>query len=238
MKRLALLVFFFMLCGSIMVNAQETNEGKTQKAQEKVQAVLEKNQQKEMYKAELEVAMLGLRMGAEFSLRNMASIGVEGAQKFGVRYLAGYRFTKRWYVGGIVGVDVTTPFTITRSNVYTTTGSGEVVDGYNYSMTRKDKVYVPVMADVRFYCNVNRVSTYLYTNLGAEFSHSTAGIYLFGVGFDVNTVKAQCLNISLGIGAGSWETTDSEWLGDLAANEEGLRLFNGLAFNLKLGYSF
>lgn len=236
MKRFALLVFCLILGGSIAMNAQELKD-ESQAVDAKVQKVLEKKQQKEMYKAELEVAMHGLRMGAEVSLRNMATIGIEGAQKCGVRYLAGYRFTKRWYVGGIVGVDMTVPFTITRRGVSTITSGGGVEESYNYSMTRKDKVYVPVMADVRFYCNVNRVSTYLYANLGAEFSHSTAGIYLFGLGFDVNTVKAQCLNISLGIGAGSWESTDSEWWGDLAVNE-GLRLYEGLVFNLKLGYAF
>ena len=95
------------------------------------------------------------------------------------------------------------------------------------------------MADVRFYCNVNRVSTYLYTNLGAEFSHSTTGIFLFGLGFDVHTVKDQCVNLSLGVGMGGWETAEGNGLGGLAIDEDpGYGKQSGFAFNLKLGYSF
>lgn len=231
MKRFALLAFCLILGGSIAMNAQEFKDEKSPAVDAKVQKVLEKKQQKEMYKAELEVAMHGLRMGAEYSFRTMGTVGIKGAKKHGVHYLAGYRFTKRWYVGGIVGIDVTTPFTITRS--------GFVEDSYNYSISRKDKVYVPVMADVRFYCNVNRVSTYLYTNLGAEFSHSTAGIYLVGLGFDVHTVKAQCLNISLGVGGGSWESAENNGIGGLMVDEDpGYGKWDGFAFNFKIGYSF
>lgn len=214
-----------------MVNAQETNEVKTQKAQEKVQAVLEKNQQKEMYKAELEVVMHGLRMGGEYSFRPLVGFEGQGVQKHGIHYLAGYRFTKRWYVGGIVGVDVTTPFRIERS--------GYADESLNFSIDRKDKVYVPVMADVRFYCNVNRVSTFLYANVGAEFSHSTAIIGLWGLGLDINTVKAQCVNVRLGIGLGEYESAKGNGIGGLGISADPeYGQYTGFAFNLRLGYSF
>ena len=85
--------------------------GQTSK-EERVQKILEKNQKNELYRAELEDAMLGLRMGGEYSFRTMGLTGTKAAQKHGVHYQIGYRFTKHWYVGGIVGVDLTTPFII------------------------------------------------------------------------------------------------------------------------------
>lgn len=231
MKRFILTAFCLIIGGSIAMNAQNTKAEKELKNQERVQKVLAKKQKTDLYKAEVEAAMHGFRMGGEYSFRTIGTVGVKSAQKHGIHYFAGYRFTKRWYVGGIVGVDVTTPFTIERS--------GWLEESYNYSITRQDKVYVPVMADVRFYCNVNRVSTYLYTNLGAEFSHTTAGIFLFGLGFDIHTIKSQCVNLSFGIGMGSWETAEGNGLGGLALDEDpGYGQYDGFAFNLKLGYAF
>lgn len=231
MKKFIFCVLCLILGSTIAMNGQDAKTEKELKKQERVQQILEKKQQNDLYKAEVEAAMHGLRMGAEYSLRTLGTPGVYGAKKHGVNYLVGYRFTKRWYVGGIVGVAMTTPFTITRS--------GWVEESYNYSITRQDKVYVPVMADVRFYCNVNRVSTYLYTNLGAEFSHTTAGIFLFGLGFDVHTVKSQCVNISLGVGMGSWESADNGGFGGLMIEEDpGYGKYDGFAFNLKVGYAF
>ena len=219
-------IFTVALClmiGGFMAFGQTSKE-------ERVQKILEKNQQKELYRAELEDAMLGFRQGAEYSLRTFGTVGVMGAKKHGFHYLAGYRFTKHWYVGGIVGVDLTTPFTITRE--------GYMDDALNYSIEREDKVYVPVIADVRFYFKPNRVSTYLFTNLGAEFSSSTAGIVLFGLGWDVHTVKDQCVNIGLGVGMGSWESAEGTHMANLDGGNVTYEKCDGFVFNFKLGYSF
>ena len=200
--------------------AQTTNE-------ERVQKILEKNQKQELYRAEIEDAMLGFRQGAEYSYRSFGTVGVMGGNKHGFHYLAGYRFSKHWYVGGIVGIDLTTPFTITRE--------GYVDDRLNYAIEREDKVYVPVIADIRFYFKPKRVSTYLFTNLGAEFSGNTAGIFTFGLGWDVHTIKDQCVNIGLGIGMGSWESADGTHLADYNPHYD---MYDGFVFNFKLGYSF
>lgn len=222
MKKIFTVALCLMIGGSMAF-------GQTSK-EERVQKILEKNQQNELYKAELEDAMLGFRQGAEYSLRTFGTIGVMGAKKHGFHYLAGYRFTKHWYVGGIVGVDLTTPFTITRE--------GYMDDALNYSIEREDKVYVPVIADVRFYFKPKRVSTYLFTNLGAEFSSSTASIVLFGLGWDVHTVKDQCVNVGLGIGMGSWESAEGTHMATLDGGNVAYDKYDGFVFNFKLGYSF
>ena len=222
MKKI-ILITLCLTIGGVMAFGQTSKE-------ERVQKILEKNQQEELYRAELEDAMLGFRQGAEYSLRTFGTIGVMGAQKHGFHYLAGYRFTKHWYVGGIVGVDLTTPFTITRE--------GYMDDALNYSIERKDKVYVPVIADVRFYFKPRRVSTYLFTNLGAEFSSSTAAILLLGLGWDVHTVKDQCVNIGLGVGMGSWETAEGTHMATLDGGNVAYDKYDGFVFNFKLGYSF
>ena len=218
-----ILITLCLTIGGVMAFGQTSKE-------EKVQKILEKNQQQELYRAELEDAMHGFRQGAEYSLRTFGTIGVMGAQKHGFHYLAGYRFTKHWYVGGIVGVDLTTPFTIKRE--------GYMDDALNYSIERKDKVYVPVIADVRFYFKPRRVSTYLFTNLGAEFSSSTAAILLLGLGWDVHTVKDQCVNIGLGVGMGSWETAEGTHMATLDGGNVAYDKCDGFVFNFKLGYSF
>lgn len=212
-----------------MVLFVTTAFGQTTK-EERVQAILNKKQQKEYYKAELQDAMLGFRQGAEYSVRNFSTVGIMGGKKHGFHYLAGYRFTKCWYVGGVVGLDMTTPFTIKRE--------GYMEESYNYSIERKDKIYVPIMADVRCYLNTSRVSTYLYTNLGAEFSHTTAAIALFGLGFDVHTVKDQCVNIGLGIGMGSWESAEGTHMASFGDGNPLYDKYDGFVFNFKIGYSF
>ena len=222
MKKI-ILITLCLTIGGVMAFGQTSKE-------EKVQKILEKNQQQELYRAELEDAMHGFRQGAEYSLRTFGTIGVMGAQKHGFHYLAGYRFTKHWYVGGIVGVDLTTPFTIKRE--------GYMDDALNYSIERKDKVYVPVIADVRFYFKPRRVSTYLFTNLGAEFSSSTAAILLLGLGWDVHTVKDQCVNIALSVGMGSWETAEGTHMATLDGGNVAYDKCDGFVFNFKLGYSF
>ena len=219
MKRFILFALCLVLGGSIAVSAQDSKDAKEIKKQERIQRILEKNEKKAMYKAEVEANMHGLRMGGEYSFRTLAGFEGQGVQKHGIHYLAGYRFTKRWYVGGIVGVDVTTPFKIVRS--------GYADESLNFSIDRKDKVYVPIMADVRFYCNVNRISTFLYANLGAEFSSSTAIIGLWGLGF------------RLGIGLGQYESAKGNGIGGLGLDADpGYGKYTGFAFNLRLGYSF
>lgn len=221
--------FYLFLAIMLLSCTVTTAFGQTTK-EERVQAILDKNQQKELYKAELEDAMHGFRQGVEYSIRNFSTLGVMSAKKHGFHYLAGYRFTKCWYVGGIAGIDITTPFTIKRE--------GYVDESLNYSIERKDKVYVPIMADVRCYLNTNRFSTYLYTNLGAEFSHTTAGIALFGIGGDIHTVKNQCVNISLGIGLGSWESAEGTHMATLDGGDISYEQCDGFVFNFKIGYSF
>ena len=220
--------FTLFLATVLLSCTMSTVYGQTTK-EERVQAILEKKQQKELYKAELEDAMHGFRQGAEYSVRTFGTVGIMGAKKHGLHYLAGYRFTKCWYVGGVVGLDVTTPFTITRS--------GYVDDMYNYSISRKDKIYIPVMADVRCYMNTSRVSSYVYTNFGAEFSSSTAAIALLGLGFDIHTVKDQCVNIGLGLGMGSWESADGTHMLSDDGNPN-YDKYDGFVFNFKIGYSF
>lgn len=226
MKKIILLLAGCMLFSSLALNAEPKD--KTAKTDdEKVQQVLDKKEKRELYSAEVEAATHGLRMGGEYSLRTMGGNLSVGATKHGLHYLAGYRFTRHWYVGGIVGVDLTTPFSFNQSGV-------SVLNEEPTTVNRKDKVYFPVIADVRFYFKPARVSTYLYTNLGAEFSHSTAGIFMFGLGFDIRTVDSQCVNLSLGIGSSQWET----FYRGLGMDEVQYGKKGSFSFNLKLGYMF
>lgn len=215
-----------MTFGSLSLYA-ESNERTAKADDEMVQQILDKKQKRELYSAEVEAATHGLRMGGEYSLRTMGGNQSVGATKHGLHYLAGYRFTRHWYVGGIVGVDLTTPFSFNQSSV-------SVLGEEPTTVNREDKVYVPVMADVRFYFKPARISTYLYTNIGAEFSHSTAGIFMFGLGFDIRTIDSQCVNLSLGIGSSKWET----FYRGIGMDEVQYGMKGSLAFNLKLGYMF
>lgn len=224
MKKVILLMTCCMLFSGLALSA-EPKDKNTKTDDEKVQQILDKKQKRELYSAEVEAATHGLRMGGEYSLRTMGGHLSIGATKHGLHYLAGYRFTRHWYVGGIVGLDLTTPFSFTSWGTEPTT------------VTRKDKVYVPIMADVRFYFKPARVSTYLYTNLGAEFSHTTAGIFMFGLGFDIRTIKSQCVNLSLGIGSSQWETYYKEF-GENGTDAIHYGQKGSFSFNLKVGYMF
>lgn len=223
MKKTILLALCLMFGVSFASFAQTAKE-------QRVQKILEENQRKEIYKAELVDSMRGLRMGGEYSYRSFGTAGAVGANKHGFHYLAGYRFNKRWYLGAITGIDITTPFTVTN------TEEGSFSDeSLNYHIDREDKVYIPLIADIRYYCGINRVSTYLFTNIGAEFSSSTASIFTFGLGWDVHTVKDQCVNIGLGIGMGSWESAETS---HMTTGKPTYELCDGFVFNFKLGYSF
>lgn len=226
MKKIILLLACCMLFSSLALNA-ESKEKPAKVDGEEVQQILDKKKKRELYSAEVEAATHGLRMGGEYSLRTMGGNLSVGAAKHGLHYLAGYRFTRHWYVGGIVGVDLTTPFSFNQLEV-------SKIGEEPITVNRKDKVYVPIMADIRFYFKPARVSTYLYTNLGAEFSHLTAGIFMFGLGFDIRTVDSQCVNLSLGVGSSQWET----FYRGLGSDEVQYGKKGSGSFNLKLGYIF
>ena len=70
MKKIYLFLAVMLLsCTVTTAFGQATKE-------ERVQAILDKNQQKELYKAELEDAMHGFRQGVEYSIRNFGTLGV------------------------------------------------------------------------------------------------------------------------------------------------------------------
>ena len=129
--------FFLMVallcCSSITVFGQ--NNSKSDFAKK----ALDAHEQKIVYRAQLAQDVIGWHMGAEYSLRRMSTLGATPATKHGVHFLGGYRFTKRWYLGGIAGVDVTTPFSIVEDEF--------VMDEYNYEIDRDDKIYGVLMAD-------------------------------------------------------------------------------------------
>ena len=218
--------FFLMVallcCSSITVFGQ--NNSKSDFAKK----ALDAHEQKIVYRAQLAQDVIGWHMGAEYSLRRMSTLGATPATKHGVHFLGGYRFTKRWYLGGIAGVDVTTPFSIVEDEF--------VMDEYNYEIDRDDKIYGVLMADARFYMSIKKVSTYLFTNIGAEYSKDLQKIFTAGLGFDVHTKKSQCVNIGLGVCLGGWYTTDSEMFEN--GGDHGYGPTEGFVFNLKLGYTF
>ena len=221
MKKFAILLITLFSLSSISVHAQE------QQDKELLQNELSKQESKLLYRAKLAEDMKGWRFGADLSYNKIVpSLGEEGVVKYGLHFNAGYRFSRRFYLGAIVGIDMTTPFNIDNSTSFT-----------KEKISRKDKIYVPVMADARFYFNVARVSTFIYGNVGGEFSNNISFTYACGFGLDIHTVKSQCANIKLGIGRGNFETMLIN--GDLFSDEESkYGLTNGLALNIKIGYSF
>ena len=223
MKNIKIFVMATLLCcTSITAFGQDNSESNI------TQAALDAHQQKIVYRAQLAEDVKGWRMGAEYSLRRMFTAGARPATKHGIHFLGGYRFTKRWYVGGIVGIGATTPFTI-ADNEYQD-------DRLNYSISRKDKIYGTLMADARFYMSINKVSTYLFTNFGVEYSKELQKALTIGLGLDVHTTKSQCVNIGLGVGFGTWYSTDSVLF--RTGEDPNLWSTDGFALNLKLGYTF
>lgn len=210
-----------IMAGTVLAFGQTSKE-------ERVQKILERNHQEELFNAQLEDTMLGFHQGIEYSYRSFGTLEIAGAKKNGVHYLAGYRFSRHWYVGGIVGVDVTTPFKIEMRPIW-----GGDAKAY---AKRKDKIYIPAIADIRFYFAPKRVSTFLFANIGAEFSTSTASVTMFGIGWDILTSKYNCVNIGLGLGMGAWESVGEESM--LPDGTFPFELYDGFAFGLKLGYSF
>ena len=225
MKRIILFALIAVFsCTTISVFGQETTKSQL------LQNELNKKEKKLLYRAELVENMLGWRLGGDYSYKTLILGGSIPATKHGLHFTAGYRLTKRWYFGGIIGIDMTTPFDIVRDEY--------VDDDYNFEIPRKDKIYIPVMADIRYYLKVARISTYLYTNLGAEISNKINFAQMYGIGFDVHTVKSQSVNVKLGFGTGCFESANDDCLWDTKENGVGYGVHDGFAFSFKLGYSF
>lgn len=225
MKKFILFLLIAVFSGTtISIFGQETTKSKL------LQDELNKKERKLLYRAELVENMKGWRFGGEYSSKKLVLGGALPATKHGIHFNAGYRLSKRWYLGGIIGVDMTTPFDIVRDDY--------VDDDYNFSIPRKDKIYIPVMADVRYYLKVARISTYLYTNVGTEISNKINFGQMYGLGFDIHTIKSQCVNIKLGFGTSCYESANDDCLWDTKENGVGYGIYDGFAFNFKLGYSF
>ncbi|MBP3496852.1 MAG: hypothetical protein J6K33_03350 [Alistipes sp.] len=225
MKKFRLFLMTALLCCTTTVFAQNND------ANAFAQQALDAHEKKIVYRAQLAKDVVGWRIGAEYSLRRMIAVAGKNATKHGVHFVGGYRFNKRLYLGGIAGIDVTTPFTI-------------VEDGYsnasaNYEVDREDKIYGLIMADARLYMNISRVSTYLFANYGIEYSKELTQNILAGLGFDIHTKKSQSVNIGLGVGMGSCHTTDNGIANDfLHEQDHGYGPLDCFVFNLKLGYTF
>lgn len=225
MKNFRFLLVVALLCTSITAFGQDNSKS------DFAQQALDAHEQKIVYRAQLAKDVVGWRMGAEYSLRRMNTFGVKPATKHGVHFLGGYRFTKRWYLGGIAGIDATTPFTLADN--------GYLEEKYNYEISRDDKIYGVLMADARFYMSIKKVSTYLFTNFGVEYSKDLQKALTIGLGFDVHTTKAQSVNIGLGIGLGGWYSTTDGIIDDLSTDvNHGYGPTEGFVLNLKLGYTF
>lgn len=225
MKKFRLFLLVALLsCTSATVFAQSNESSDFAKQ------ALDAHEKKIVYRAQLAKDVVGWHMGAEYSLRKMVASGAKNATKHGIHFLGGYRFTKRWYLGGIAGVDVTTPFTISENDY--------IDEEDNYSIDREDKVYGLIMADARFYMSVRRVSTYLFANYGVEYSKKLMQTGLVGLGFDIHTKKSQSVNIGLGLGLGSCYSTNDGLYDDLIAKDNGYGPVDCFVFNIKLGYTF
>ncbi len=226
MKKSRFLLFIAFLCCTSF-----TAFGQDNTTNDFAQKALDDHQKKIVYRAQLAQDVVGWHMGAEYSLRRMVLAGAQNATKHGVNFLGGYRFTKRWYLGGIAGINATTPFTIVED--------GYVHDEYNYEIDREDKIYGLIMADARFYTSVKRVSTYLFANGGIEYSKDLQKIVMVGLGFDVQTKKSQSVNIGFGIGLGGCHSAEEGLFRDIAISEDaGYGPVEGFALNFKLGYTF
>lgn len=225
--------FRFLLMATLLCCTSITAFGQNNSKSEFAQQALDAHEQKIVYRAQLAKDVVGWRMGAEYSLRHMLLSGAKDANKHGVNFLGGYRFTKRLYLGGIAGVAATTPFTIVEDQYTDASGNSS---SYNYEIDREDKIYGVLMADVRFYTSVKKVSTYLFVNGGVEYSKELQKIVTFGLGFDVHTKKSQSVNIGLGIGMGGCHSADD---GELRMDDDpGYGPVTGPVLNLKLGYTF
>ena len=226
MKKFRLFLLVVLLsCTSAAVFAQSNESGDFAKQ------ALNEHERKIIYRAQLAKDVVGWRMGAEYSLRKMLVSGGKNATKHGVHFVGGYRFNKRWYLGGIAGIDVTTPFTIVEDEY--------VFADDNYEVDRKDKIYGLIMADARFYMSIKRVSTYLFANYGIEYSKELLQSGLVGLGFDIHTKKSQSVNIGLGLG--SCHTTNDGIIGEILNEKDhgyGYGPADAFVFNLKLGYTF
>lgn len=192
-------VLFLILAiiASVNVYGQQSNDSLNQ-------VLLDKSQKAAIAKMKLVELQHGWQKGVEVSTRGFGTIGAFGATKRGVHFVMGNRITEHWYFGGIAGVDITTPWKI--DNV------GDSQTEKEWEFDRKDKFYVPIIGEVRFYFGTAKCMPYLYNNIGVEFSHSTSGLWTLGAGLDINTQRFKSLYIALGFGFGGYETTDAAWI--------------------------
>lgn len=216
-----------MMVGASFTSFAQESTNDDAKRQEYLNRVIAKEKREEAFKASLS----GWRFGGEYSARKFNTIGTRPATKRGLHATVGYRFNKHWYVGGITGIDLTFPFEIKRD--------GYVDDDINYSIERKDKVYIPIIIEPRYYFNYAKFATYLYVNNGVEFSSSTSGIGTFGLGFDWNIKDTKCVNMAFGLGLGGWESADGDFMAGIGEEENGgYGPTDGFVFSFKIGFSF
>lgn len=195
------------------------------------QSLLDKSQQAAINKMKLIDLQHGWQKGVEYSVRGFGTIGCAGATKYGAHFVIGNRVTEHWYFGAMTGIDITTPWTI--DNV----GDSELEK--EWEIDRKDKIYVPIIGEIRFYFGTAKCMPYLYTDIGAEFSHTSTGLWTLGAGLDINTRKIKSLYIATGFGFGGYETTDDDWV--QASKSEALEDYGqtgAFTFTFRLGFMF
>ncbi len=226
MKKSIYAVTLLLLGAALCVPFTSSAQDKSSEDPER-QAYLDKVIAKEKKYAALEENLSGWRFGGEYSARRFNTIDVRPAVKRGLHATAGYRFNKHWYVGGLAGVDLTCPFEITRD--------GYVDDKANYSVTREDKIYVPIMVEPRFYFNYAKTSVYLCVDAGYEISSSSAATATLGLGLDYNIKNSKCVNIAFSLGMGSWDSCEGDFLG--ASDDPGYEQQDGFVLGFKIGFS-
>ena len=138
--------------------------------------------------------------------------------KTGLRLSLGNRLNRRWYVGALAGIDMTTPRSLD------VTDSSE--DGSTINLKRKDKIYIPIMAEGRFYFGEAKFMPYLYYDLGYEFSHISAPFWNFGLGFDCKVAKFKSLLFGFGFGEGRFEFVTRD------------KVVSAVVVNAKVGFNF
>lgn len=121
-------------------------------------------------------------------------------------------------MGVLAGIDMTTPRSLDVED-----SSGE---GTTESLERKDKIYVPIMAEVRFYFGEAKFMPYLYYDLGYEFSHISAPFWNFGLGFDWKVAKSKSLLFGFGFGEGKFEFVTRD------------KVVAATVLNVKVGFNF
>lgn len=194
------------------------------------QVLLDKSQQAAISKMKLIDLQHGWQKGVEYSVRGFGTIGVAGATKYGAHFVIGNRVTEHWYFGAMTGIDITTPLDIKSiDDPYEEAAAWEI--------SRKDKIYVPIIGEIRFYFGTAKCMPYLYTDLGAEFSHTSSGLWTLGAGLDINTRKIKSLYIATGFGFGGYETTEDDYVYKSDALKD-YGQTGAFTFTFRLGFMF